>query len=298
MFFPYSLNLRLYRTPYISVLVGSLCFLFFVIQTLSEKQYIRDAKTYCKNDLTEEIRLIFDKAGGNSINGCAAFFIKLDHSNDLFTDIDYFSYKAQLTKNEESIVIKEFQRFDNIVQNNFTSDLWHNPQNPQILSYFTSSILHSNIEHIVFNLIFFFAFAIALEQTIGSLLFSLFLSACCITTGIAYEHGLFGASKGVLPTIGLSGIVSGVMGFCLAVYPLKRVKIFYWFIVFFGSLKLPLIIVVGFYTLSDLYGLKYLTNEHNVNYVSHISGTATGIACGAIYLIYKFVSHQKTNTDH
>ena len=289
MFFPYSLNLRLYGTPYVTVLIASICFLFFSIQILEQKQYLWDSQNYCQYELTKQASEVLDKVGNQSNDGCAIFFIKLHHSNDMATDLEFFAFKAQISEQDQLILAKEYERYESLVQSNFTSDLWHDPTNPTVVSYFTSSILHGDAPHLIFNLVFFFAFAIALEQTLGSILFALFCGVCCVTTALAYENGLLGASGGALPTIGLSGVVMGVMGFCMTVYPFKKIKVFYWFYILAGSLKLPILFVVGFYVVSDLYGLKYLTGENNVNYVSHVAGAFTGISFGVLYLIYQFV---------
>lgn len=286
MLFPYSIDLRLHRWAIASYFIGVACCLIFSLQLVSDQQYESNTLTYCRYDLTDEATAIFNRIGSNTLDSCARFFFALDFSSDAPSDLSYFAFTEQLSEQEETALVKELERFNSIVSPGLTSSWWHDPRTPDVLRYFTSSILHVDATHLIFNLIFFFAFAIALEQTIGTILFVLFCGTCCISTGLAYQQGILGADQGLIPTIGLSGVVAGIMAFCLVVYPLKKVNVFYWLLIILGTIKVPLAVVVTFYILSDLYGLAFLLEDSNVDYVSHVAGSLTGL-CGGI--LYKLV---------
>lgn len=233
--------------------------------------------------------------GTKGTDACVAFFIELDLSDYPLKELEIFAYDVQLSEEDFQSMIEEYERFDLIVDRLMATKYWQNPEKQDLKTYFTSSFLHGGLEHLAFNLIFFFAFAVALEQTIGSLLFVIFCAISCLTIGYSYDYGFLGYSGGVLPTIGLSGIVMAVMGFVGLIYPLKKVSVFYWIIIPFGVFKLPLIAVVAFYVVSDLYGLQYLMDDGKVDYLSHVVGAFTGFAFGVLYHLFFKVQSLKNS---
>lgn len=283
----------MHRWPFFTVLFGVMCILIFALQIYSDHQYKKKIFNYCEHELTAEAMPIFKKIGpGGAYTNCIDFIINWDTNLD-HKKLDYFAYKTQLSSLEQQTLVAELKRFNTIVLHNpLTSQWWHDPLNSEITQYITSSFLHADWEHLLFNLLFFFAFSIVIEQLMGSVIYLLFFVLCCLTTGIAYESNLFGIYSH-LPTLGLSGVVMGLMTLTACIYPLKRMAVFLWILLFFTTIRIPVILLVGFYVLTDIYGVAFLMDDDNVNYIAHLAGAFTGIAFAFLFYTYRFFSEKQ-----
>ncbi len=294
MFLPYSLDLPYRQSldlrgyPFFTMVFGVACIVIFTLQVFSELAYKEAIINYCQNELTASVKPILEKLGSESVfDTCVSFMVKWDINYDS-KSLDFFAYKAQLSLQEEQILANELKRFNLIVVDDpLTAKWWHNPLNSNLIQYITSSFLHADWKHLLFNLIFFFAFSVTIEKLIGSVFYLAFFLLCCYTTGVAYESGVFGV-YGYKPTIGLSGVVAGLMALTAFVYPLKKMKVFVWVLVLVTTVRVPVILIVGFYIFSDVYGLAYLTEESNINYVSHLAGSVTGLFGALLYYAFKY----------
>lgn len=294
-FFPYKLEipyrerLKLTGTPFFTIIFGVMCFLIYTLQTYSDHQYKKRVIDYCKHDLSNEVRPIFQKAGSQGVfNDCTSFIVEWDLNTD-HKNLEYFSYKAQLSRYEQDTLISELKRFNDIVAHDpLTTELWHDPLNSDISQYITSSFLHGDWEHLLFNLLFFFAFSMAIEQLMGSLIYLTFFLFCCLTTGIAYESNIFGA-YGNLPTLGLSGVVMGVMTLTACVYPLKKMTVIFWFLILVTKKRVPVILLTSFYILTDIYGVAFLMEKDDINYIAHLAGAASGVIFAVLYFVFRYI---------
>ncbi|WP_317932562.1 rhomboid family intramembrane serine protease [Halioxenophilus sp. WMMB6] len=292
---PYRQQLELKGAPFFSLLFGVLCFLVFALQLYSDKQYEKGIVNYCQYELTEGVIPVFKKIRSDDVfSVCTNFLADWDINYDN-KSLEYFAFKAQLSPEEEAVLKAELMRFNSIVSYDpLTVEFWHDPLDSDITQYISSSFLHADWEHLLFNLIFFFAFSITIEKLIGSLAYLFFFLLCCFSTGIAYESNIFGEHGG-LPTLGLSGVVMGLMALTACIYPLKKMAVFVWILLFITTIRIPVFILVGFYVLTDVYGMAYLMDEGDVNYVAHVAGAITGIAFSILFHTYKYLFPNKNN---
>ena len=83
----------------------------------------------------------------------------------------------------------------------------------------------------------------------------------------------------MIPCLGASGAVSGIMGAYVAIYPLNKIKV--WFGLWIGVLEFPAFVVVGLWFLFQ-YVSAFLELESGVMdgvaYWEHIGGFAAGIS--------------------
>ncbi|WP_444932646.1 rhomboid family intramembrane serine protease [Microbulbifer sp. JTAC008] len=263
------------------------------MQAYSDRQYEKRTLNYCQYELTQEVIPVLKKLSPEGlVVGCTDFMFEWDINSDN-KSFDYLAYKAQITPSEQKLLTDELKRFNAIVLNDpLTVEWWHDPLNSEVSQYITSSFLHADWEHLFFNLVFFFAFSLVIEQLLGSAIYLLFFTLCCIATGISYESNLFGVYSH-LPTLGLSGVVMGLMTLTACIYPFKRMAVFVWFLIVLTTIRVPVILLVSFYVLSDIYGIAYLIGENNVNYVAHLAGSAMGIAFALLVCLYNHVFRSK-----
>ncbi len=149
-----------------------------------------------------------------------------------------------------------------------------------ILTPLTSMFLHGGWLHLLGNALFFWVFGRKIEDSMGSRRFLLFYLVC----------GLAAAGAQVLmeptspvPTVGASGAISGVLGAYLVLYPRVKVKMLFFFIIFFKIIPLPAwLVLIWWFFLQVLSGLPELMSVRTdvsggVAVWAHIGGFVTGL---------------------
>ncbi len=151
------------------------------------------------------------------------------------------------------------------------------------IAMLTSSFTHGSWSHIIFNLIFFFAFATTIEVLIGSLSFMALIVAISIFSGVfsSMAAGLLGQHYA---TLGLSGVVMGMIALNAYLLPTGRIRCYYWFIVIFGSVAIPAWALAVWYIGWDVYNLFANTDNGMVDVMAHVTGGAAGYLYGIAFL--------------
>ena len=166
-----------------------------------------------------------------------------------------------------------------------TDSLMYYPLSWNPVTMLTSSLAHGGWWHLFGNLAFFMAFAPALEVLIGSRLrflgIMLFIS---FVVGICYSVSILMGSSEPLPTLGLSGVVMGMIGLSAYLMPQARIRVFFWFIVFWKIFFVPAWILATVYIGLDIWEMFTATNYHGINVVAHVAGGIAGYGYGLFWL--------------
>jgi membrane associated rhomboid family serine protease len=143
--------------------------------------------------------------------------------------------------------------------------------------FITSIFLHAEPAHLILNMLALFFFGRVVEKHLGKRKFllvffvSAFLGDLAILTLIT-----FGLTSSVIPTIGISAAVFGLMGTAMLIKPLEFV--FHPYLI-----PVPLILVALIYTLYNIGEfLLFVTTgaTSNISYASHIGGLIFGMYYG------------------
>lgn len=298
LIFPYQVDIELKGLPVVTISICILCIGVFIHQMQSHMVYNSSLKLFCENDFNEsDNKLIFPIFSEDTQSSCFAFFQiismdtnpagKLENTIDMLKDMGVHTEFEITEEVLEARLISSFKSFQNKVPVNVTTLLWYNPRDLDIRRMVTSTFSHADWTHLVFNLIFFYAFAVSAELLVGSAFFSFIVFSTCLTTGIIYSSGTFGLQNEA-PTLGLSGVVIAIMAMMGTIFPHKFVRCFYWFIFVIGAFRIPLLFLVLIYVGLDIYGLKTVSEDTNVDYLSHLGGAATGCFYALLYLLFRW----------
>ncbi|MDH5344724.1 MAG: rhomboid family intramembrane serine protease, partial [Gammaproteobacteria bacterium] len=85
-------------------------------------------------------------------------------------------------------------------------------------------------------------------------------------------------------SVGLSGVVMGMIGLSAYLLPRGRVRCYYWFVVVFGSVAMPVWALALWYLGGDIYTLFAYDNYGAVNVMAHVTGGIGGYLYGALFL--------------
>ncbi len=139
---------------------------------------------------------------------------------------------------------------------------------------FTSMFLHGGLMHLGGNMLFLWIFGDNIEDEMGHLPFLLFYLAAGIGAGLVH---VLSAPGSLVPTVGASGAIAGVMGSYLLLYPKAKVDIFLFFVIFFRILPIPAWIMLGVWFGLQLFnGVGADPAAGGVAYWAHAGGFVIG----------------------
>ncbi len=146
------------------------------------------------------------------------------------------------------------------------------------ITLLTSIFMHGSIAHIFGNMLFLWIFGDNIESKIGHFRYLIFYLICGILASLAHVYSTLLMNGDLLiPTLGASGAISGVLGAYLLLYPKKRVSV----IMFYFLTDLPAIAVIGFWFLFQIIsGLGLLgggAQGGGVAYGAHVGGFIAGM---------------------
>jgi membrane associated rhomboid family serine protease len=150
-------------------------------------------------------------------------------------------------------------------------------QPPFWVTILTSMFMHGSLLHLGGNMLFLWIFGNNIEDSMGRLTFILFY----VLGGLA-ALGLhvLSDSNSVVPTVGASGAIAGVLGAYARLYPRARVVTLVFIIIIFTIVTLPALLVLGVWFVLQL--LPAFSDPAGtgggVAYFAHIGGFVFGVA--------------------
>ena len=153
---------------------------------------------------------------------------------------------------------------------------------PIYLTLLTSMFMHAGIAHILGNMLFLWIFGDNVEHRMGHIPFLIFYLVAGIVASFAQ---ILVNPDSVIPTLGASGAISGVLGAYLVLFPSNRVTV----IIFrFVPYQVPAIVAIGMWAVFQFingFGAIMVSEETagGVAYMAHIGGFVAGLVGGAIY---------------
>ena len=154
----------------------------------------------------------------------------------------------------------------------------HAPLEAAFLPLLTSMFLHAGIAHILGNMLFLWIFGDNVEDFYGHFTYLAFYLVCGIGAGML--HVLFNWNS-ILPSLGASGAISGVMGAYLILYPRSRVLT----LVFIFLIPIPaVVILVLWFVLQFASGVSSLgmATSGGVAWWAHVGGFLLGMGITSV----------------
>jgi membrane associated rhomboid family serine protease len=149
------------------------------------------------------------------------------------------------------------------------------------LTLLTSMFLHGSWWHVIGNMWYLWIFGDNVEDRMGHGRFLVFYLLCGITA--AFGQILMNPDS-LLPTIGASGAIAGVMGAYLVLYPKSRVLTLVTLVIFYEIIELPAVALLGVWFLMQLVNAGAVAATANsagsggVAFMAHVAGFAMGAA--------------------
>jgi len=151
----------------------------------------------------------------------------------------------------------------------------------------SSMFIHGGFIHLLGNMLYLWIFGNNIEDLLGPLKFVLFYLACGLVASLT--HVLIQPSS-MIPTVGASGAVSGILGAYLIVYPHARVVTVVFLLIFVRVMLVPAgVLLVFWFIINAVSGLSSLgLRGGGVAWFAHIGGFLAGIVLLRIMMGNRF----------
>jgi membrane associated rhomboid family serine protease len=165
------------------------------------------------------------------------------------------------------------------------------------ITLLTSMFMHGGFAHLFGNMLFLWIFGDNVEDTLGHLRYFFFYMVCGLIASLAHVfttvllHGA-GSEQALIPSLGASGAISGVLGGYLVLHPQRRVTV----IMLRMITQVPSYVAIGlwflFQIISSLGMLGEGSQTGGIAFAAHIGGFIAGV------VLVKFFAIGRDGSDH
>ena len=292
MFLPVKADFKLPKFPWLTTIVCVVCFGIFLKQANDWNKFQNSVYGFCGKTRSNITQMIFNEISDNSPEACIEVMFGIANSDDEQATIEKMvsemrplkSFSVEDSKFYVSDMLNEELRNYHIrVPEHPDEGLAYYTESWNPLTMVTSAFAHGSWSHIIFNLFFFVAFAATVEVLIGPLAYVGLFIVVSLFTGVFSSVSAI-ASGSHYSTLGLSGVVMGMMGLFAYLLPRGKIRCYYWFIVLFGSVAVPAWALALWYIGGDIYTL-FANDDHGmVNVMAHVTGGIAGYLFGILFL--------------
>ena len=293
MFIPVKADFKLPNFPLLTILACLLCALVFLKQQSDWKDFDLAVARYCmkpQSRLTQMVMTRIDNIREASFCGETMYHLNASEDEDKEIEDIVSGLKplsgfdpAESREYVTHMLKEELAYFRSIVPDDPDHSYAYNTASWNPIHMLTSSFAHGGWGHIIFNLIFFFAFAATVEALIGPVAFLVFILANSLIIGFT-DSIVSELVDRHHWTLGLSGVVMGMMGVFAYLLPRGKIRCYYWIIVLFGSVAVPGWILAAWYIGGDLYSLFKSDDHGAINVLAHVAGGVAGFLYGYFFL--------------
>ncbi len=150
---------------------------------------------------------------------------------------------------------------------------------PVYFNFLSSMFMHGSIMHIFGNMLFLWVFGDNLENLLGHIRYAAFYIVCGFAAALAQ---IMMDTDSIIPMLGASGAISGVLGGYLLLFPTRRVRA----LIFNFLTEVPAFIALGLWIVYQIVS-GYLTpaGTGGVAYAAHIGGFIAGLVLIKVFAI-------------
>lgn len=290
-FFPYRADINLHKLPLLTILISLLCIGVYIAQHLNEAEVYDKASAFCEQPFTPTFTEILIKHSGQArVNDCLDTLLKIHLSQDQEASIKNLATSigptpgvvhADLSEYYTEALDETYREFSRSVPALLTAELWYLPQSWAVDRMLTAAVAHGSWLHLIGNLFFFFAFAATVEIIVGIVLYLGVFVVLALGTHVVYSLATI-MQVDPLPTVGLSGVIMGMVALFTFFIPTAKIRCFLWLFVFFRRLSIPAWILAVWYIGWDVYSQVSGGSNAGINLVAHLSGAAIGLTLGML----------------
>ncbi len=151
---------------------------------------------------------------------------------------------------------------------------------PVWLTLLTSIFMHGGFLHLAGNMLYLWIFGDNVEEVLGHVRYVLVYLTCGLAASLSQ---IVLSPNSMIPSLGASGAIAGVMGMYLVWFPHNQVRV----LVIRVITVMPALLVIGLWILMQLVlgigDLNTAGESGGVAYAAHVGGALAGILFGLVY---------------
>jgi membrane associated rhomboid family serine protease len=168
---------------------------------------------------------------------------------------------------EPQVIVVDGQEVGAIPQMPGPSIIW--------LTLISAMFMHGGFGHIAGNMLYLWIFGNNVEHRFGHIWFLVFYLSAGLVGSLAQ---IMLSPDSVIPSLGASGAIAGVMGAYLVLFPHNRINA----VVFYTIVTVPAVLVLGMWIvmqlISSVGSIAATSNDlGGVAYMAHVGGFVTGV---------------------
>jgi membrane associated rhomboid family serine protease len=145
---------------------------------------------------------------------------------------------------------------------------------PIWLTLLTSTFMHGGWTHLGGNMLFLFIFGDNVEKAFGHIRYLAFYLVCGVIASLAQ---VYSGPDSILPSLGASGAIAGVLAAYLVLFPANRVRVLLGYFV----TTVPAVAMIGLWALIQFFSgfaaTSVTAQTGGVAYMAHIGGFVAGL---------------------
>lgn len=169
---------------------------------------------------------------------------------------------------------------------------------PRHWTVLSSMFMHGGWLHLIGNMVFLWVFGNNIEDSMGHARFVVFYLICGVAAAAVQ---IVVSPRSVVPMVGASGAISGVLGGYLLLYPRVRVHTLVFLGFYATTIALPAYVMLGYWILLQfLGGIPALAGveEGGVAFWAHIGGFGAGMLLIRLFTKQEFLDRRPTPAMH
>ena len=162
----------------------------------------------------------------------------------------------------------------------------------QPMNLLTSMFLHGSWMHLIGNMWFFWIFGNNIEDSMGHGRFVIFYLLCGLAAALTQ---VFLTPASLVPMVGASGAISGVMGAYLVLYPRVRVFALVPLVFVMTTIALPAWAMLGYWMLLQFFGVLGSVGREGggVAFLAHVGGFFAGVILIKLFARRDYIAAHK-----
>ncbi|MDB4494201.1 rhomboid family intramembrane serine protease [bacterium] len=142
--------------------------------------------------------------------------------------------------------------------------------------------MHGGIAHLVGNMWFLWVYGDNIEHDMGRVRYLFFYLLTGVLAGLTHVALVCRGDGAMVPCLGASGAISGILGACLVLHPHRRVMVLVWeFMV-----QVPGYVVIGiWFGLQFLGGLLNAGVTSEIAFGAHLGGFIVGLLLAKLFVL-------------
>ena len=150
-------------------------------------------------------------------------------------------------------------------------------------NFLSSMFMHGGFMHLFGNLLFLWVFGDNLENLLGHLRYAAFYIVCGLAAAVSQ---IVMDTDSIIPMLGASGAISGVLGGYLLLFPTRRVRA----LIFSFLTEVPAFVALGLWIgFQIVQGYFASADTGGVAYAAHIGGFIAGLVLIKVFAIGRTV---------